>query len=689
MLKRIIALFAAIYLTGFTCFFARAESGSYIYNARGQAVPAPEGARYSWTMDGESLGVGEFKEPSDIYAHGGYLFITDKGNNRILRIDTRNQEVTVLDSYIQDGKGKNFSSPSSVTIGPDGRLIIADTGNKQLVELNLDFSFSRIIPAPVSSVLPENFDYQPVKAQKDTSGRILVVSRGFNMGIIELDSDGGFISALGAPRVVVSPIDLFWRMVSTKAQIERSASFVPTEYNNLALDDEDFLFVTTSIFSIAEFESGQVAPIRRLNALGNDILKFDGLPPYGDIDYERQGDLSGPSRFVDCKTMNFGLYAALDSLRGRVFTYNSEGGLLFVFGSLGNERGEFSAPVSLAFADNAYYVLDRAKCSVSVYELTEYGKLLFRAAELHWKGDYATEVEVWQQVLSLNNFNETALLGMGKAAYREKDYKMAAEYFYKVGNREYYSKAFGQLRARSIRAVFPYAATGVVVAVAALFVYIRIKARKGKNTYCTMKGIRYARYILFHPFDGFWDLKRENRGSLRSAAILLAMVCAAMAANSLFTGYIFRLNPLESINVVFPVLAVLLPLGLYVVCNWCVTTLADGEGKLADIFIYTVYALFPLLLLTPVATILSNILTLEEGAIYSLVVVAANVWALILIIVGNMQTHNFSMSKNLFVLLLTVIVMLLVVFIFMLILALGQQIYGMFRDMAVELRYRT
>lgn len=689
MQKRIIALFTAIYLMGFTCFFARAESGSYIYNARGQAVPAPEGARYSRTIDGESLGVGELKEPSDIYAHGGYLYITDKGNNRILRINARSQEVTVLDSYIQDGKKTTFSSPSSVTIGPDGRLIIADTGNKQLVVLNPDFTFLRIIPAPVSSVLPENFDYQPVKAQIDTSGRILVVSRGFNMGIIELDSGGGFISALGAPRVVVSPIDMFWRMISTKAQIERSASFVPTEYNNLALDDEDFLFVTTSTFSIAEYESGQVAPIRRLNALGNDILKFDGPPPYGDIDYERQGDLAGPSRFVDCETMDFGMYAALDFLRGRVFTYNSEGGLLFIFGSLGNERGEFSAPVSLAFADNAYYVLDRAKCSVSVYELTEYGKLLFRAAELHRKGNYAAEVEVWKQVLARNNFNETALLGMGKAAYREKNYKMAAEYFYKVGNREYYSKAFEELRTRFIRAVFPYAATVMVVAVAALLVYFRIKARKVKNRYCSRKGIRYAQYILFHPFDGFWDLKRENRGSLRATAVLLTMICAAMAANSHFTGYIFRMNPLENINVIFPVLAVLLPLGLYVICNWCVTTLADGEGKLADIFIYSVYALFPLLLLTPVATVLSNILTLEEGAIYSLIVVAANIWALILLIVGNMQTHNFSMSKNLLVLLVTVIVMLLVVFIFMLVLALGQQIYGMFHDMVVELRYRT
>ena len=31
--------------------------------------------------------------------------------------------------------------------------------------------------------------------------------------------------------------------------------------------------------------------------------------------------------------------------------------------------------------------------------------------------------------------------------------------------------------------------------------------------------INYAFYVLFHPFDGFWDLKHEKKGTIRAAAV--------------------------------------------------------------------------------------------------------------------------------------------------------------------------
>ena len=40
-----------------------------------------------------------------------------------------------------------------------------------------------------------------------------------------------------------------------------------------------------------------------------------------------------------------------------------------------------------------------------------------------------------------------------------------------------------------------------------------------------LSSLRYSLYVIFHPFDGFWDLSREKRGSLGAANIIVFLVC--------------------------------------------------------------------------------------------------------------------------------------------------------------------
>ena len=37
-----------------------------------------------------------------------------------------------------------------------------------------------------------------------------------------------------------------------------------------------------------------------------------------------------------------------------------------------------------------------------------------------------------------------------------------------------------------------------------------------------LKELRYSLYLTTHPFKGFWEIKHENRGSLRTAVFWLA-----------------------------------------------------------------------------------------------------------------------------------------------------------------------
>ena len=104
-----------------------------------------------------------------------------------------------------------------------------------------------------------------------------------------------------------------------------------------------------------------------------------------------------------------------------------------------------------------------------------------------------------------------------------------------------------------------------------------------------VKTLKYVFHVIFHPFDGFWDLKHEKRGSIRSGFLILLVTILAFFYQAIGKGYMF--NPRATYSTVFlQVIAVIVPVLLWVVGNWCLTTLFDGEGSMKDIFIATCYS---------------------------------------------------------------------------------------------------
>ena len=106
-----------------------------------------------------------------------------------------------------------------------------------------------------------------------------------------------------------------------------------------------------------------------------------------------------------------------------------------------------------------------------------------------------------------------------------------------------------------------------------------------------LHGLRYSLYVVFHPFKGFWDLKHEKKGNVFSAWVLVASLILLYILRRQMTGFILNFNILNEMNIFVEILSVLVPLGLWCLSNWCITTLVDGEGSFRDIFVTTAYAL--------------------------------------------------------------------------------------------------
>jgi len=436
---------------------AAAPYEGYIYSYWTEATPSPEAYLPARLISGRTLGIGDWNNPQDLYVtRDGHIYVLDSGNSRIVVLDSGWNVVRQITGFTKGGAEERFNLPEGLFVTEQGHLYVADTENRRLVELDEHGRFVREIGAPESEVLKDGFQYFPRKVAVDRAGRIFVVARGVYEGIIELDPDGEFMGFMGTNRVTVDPWEYMWKRLATRAQREQLVRFIPTEFNNLDLDPDGFLYATNQ-------EKNTPRPIQKLNPSGNDVLRREGYgPPRGDLQFAYRGEFSGSSLLIDVDVNDYGVYSVLDSNRGRIFTYNEDGSLLYVFGKIGKQFGTFKSPVALDRVGENIAVLDRDMGQITLFQPTRFGELVNEANRLYSIGQHDASAEVWKEVLKYDANYEMAYVGVGKALLREGKNKEALGYLKLGYDRKYYSKAFERYRKEVLREHFGAIMTGLV-----------------------------------------------------------------------------------------------------------------------------------------------------------------------------------------------------------------------------------
>lgn len=451
-MKRTSSLFAV--LLGVTVLFtgpafpAMAETTmyTYTYDYWGEARESPNAYQAKIFITGSLLGIGDFKEPQGIFIRDNLVYVCDTGNNRIVVLERKDGEIRVVKEIteITGSTAQNqLLAPQDIYVAENGDYYICDTQNQRVLHTDPEGRTIKELTRPVDETVDQRSDFLPLKAVADGSGRVFVLVKNYNKGFLEFEQDGEFSGYIGANDVKFNIADYFWKMIATREQKEQMEQFVPTEYNNLALDKDGFIYATTSVFEEYELLSDQAKPIRKLNSMGEDILVKNGtFYPVGDLEWGDGGTVVGASRMVDITAMENDTYYVADRNRGRIFGYDSQGNLLYAFGGLGNQLGYLRYPSALDHMGNDLWVLDSQTCGITVFELTQYGKLINSGLAEYQKGDYDKSAEYWQEVLVQNGNYDLAYIGIGRALLRKEQYKEAMEYFKLKRDKKNYSKAY-------------------------------------------------------------------------------------------------------------------------------------------------------------------------------------------------------------------------------------------------------
>ncbi|HKM35616.1 MAG TPA: NHL repeat-containing protein [Lachnospiraceae bacterium] len=451
-LRLVALLFGAVLLIS-TPMTASADEGyTYIYDWWGDIQYSPDAYEVAGVFTKDDLGLDtNLNNPSSMFVYKDEIYVCDSGNNRILVLKRDNADkiecVKVIDQFYGDTDVKTFLNPTDIAVDDDGNLYIADNGNHRIVKFDKNLQYLLDFTRPVDATFDQNTEYLPNKIVIDSAGRVFCIATNVNKGLIKYEADGTFSGFVGATPVTYDFMDYIWKRLATKAQREQMVAFVPTEYANVYMDRDGFVYATTTNVTEEEVDDGKADPIRKINMMGKDILIRNGeWWPIGDIYWGNGGGYEGPSKLVDITVMDNDVYVALDRVRGKIFAYNSQGVMLFAFGGNGNQDGYFRMPASIEHMGYDLLVLDSVDNSITLFTPTVFGKMVYQAMDEFKRGEYEASGETWKKVKSFDGNYDLAYIGIGRSLLRQENYKDALTYFELKWDDENYSRAFQQYR---------------------------------------------------------------------------------------------------------------------------------------------------------------------------------------------------------------------------------------------------
>lgn len=645
-------------------------------NAWGEAVPAPAGYRVREVKTGEDMGAGSFNKPQDLFydKHQSRLWLADTGNARVVVLD---REMTFLREYTAAGEVP-FVTPSGIFVSKEGLIYVADEGAGSVLCMDEDGQLIRRYDRPVSDLYEDATPYRPQKVVVDSANRVYVLSAGVYQGLLCFYEDGSFLNFFGASHVEVTAKLVFqkmWRSFMTKAQRDAMESFVPIEYANITMDDEDMIYAVVMVS-----EAANARALVKLNPMGINIL-----PPFL---------FSSQMALIDTLPENNSLFTVLNKTGRQVIQFGVDsGGAALAFGGWGDQDGLFKTPVSMEAVGEDILILDSETGAVSAFELTAFGKAIHQATALYGQGLYQESITPWQEVLRLNNNYAMAYRGLGRAYFQLEDYERAMENYRLANDKQGYSDAFRELSLLRVRANMGYILGGIVLFFILLKLYGNYRAKRRpsleERRVRSLRPLRMPFTLMLHPYEGFDEVKSSGAGSVRVGIGIVGLLFLSMVISYVGTGFAFNHNRLERLNV-FLLLGV--SLGgflLAYVSNLAVSSLMDDcEGRTGELFIVLSHALLPAILARLVSVALSNLVNLEMGVFLNMLTSLGMMWSLVLLFMGLMQVNRLTFKRALLNLLLTVVVLVIIAALLVLLYSLYQQISVFFITMYNEVMFR-
>lgn len=200
---------------------------------------------------------------------------------------------------------------------------------------------------------------------------------------------------------------------------------------------------------------------------------------------------------------------------------------------------------------------------------------------------------------------------------------------------------------------------------------------------------KYVFYTMSHPMDGFYWIRHAEKGSVPIAIFLVILFSIGFSVNRLLSSFVVNDMDPRTVDSLNELMGILIFYLLICVSNWSITCLMNGEGRMKDISVAIGYSTLPMSVVLFAGTIISQVVADDEQAFYTLLLFAGIAFGLILMLIGIMQVHNYTLGKTLITLFLTFVAMLIIIFVVLLLVNMLSMVWVFFRSIYTEIIFRS
>lgn len=635
-----------------------ATSYTWTFNAKGHWTKTQDAYLPELTLI--SL---ELKEPEDLFIdRNNVLYIADTGNKRIVKYDI--DSGTTLGMVEFEG----FKSPKGVYVTDDGNLYVADAKAESIFRFDANGSHIETFGRPTDRSYG-NTPYNPARVAVDSKKNMFIIGEGVLNGIIHISSAGQFLGYFASNKVTLDLVQELQNFFFTDEQMDNLGSRIPLTITNIYVDEENIVYSTTM---------GRNADkvLAKHNTAGKNVFP----------------DPEGASDLIDLYVDPSGIiYTA--SLTGEIYIYSPDGDFIHSFGGFYGEEdisGLFTDLGSIAVdRDGKIWAADSSTSYIQSFRSTEYAETIYSALSAFKLGRYSEAENLWKDVLQKNQMLRLAHEGLGKVYLYTERYEEAMHHLEIANNKYFYSQAFWEVRNIWLQDNLAWLITVMIVLIIASQFLKQMDKRRGTFDF-VRDGVKKARGnaliddLLFslefikHPIDAFYDIKIGKRGSYKSASILMFLFFGAYLQSSFGRSFLFTPVAVEDIDFAAMIIGFIAIVGLFIITNYLITSIQDGAGTLGDVYKLTAYAVGPMTVGITLVTGLSYIMTFNEIFFAQFVNLAAPVWALVLLIVGLQEVHEYATREAIKSIILSLAFMLVIAIVLLIVIVMGEQVYDFF-----------
>lgn len=205
----------------------------------------------------------------------------------------------------------------------------------------------------------------------------------------------------------------------------------------------------------------------------------------------------------------------------------------------------------------------------------------------------------------------------------------------------------------------------------------------------TKDKLHYWGHSLLHPFDGFFEIRFRNHGSLLIATALLVIYAILRCLSYQYTGFVMNMNNIDEMDALSIFISTISVVILASAANWTITTLFNGKGKLKDIYIVICYSLTVLIVGDVIVTFASNFVTTEEVMILTAIQMVCYVYFVFLLVAGLGTIHEYGFGGNLASMVMTVVAAAVILFIGVLLFTMLERMFSFVTSVSEELMRRV